>query len=188
MKEKIVIFNGKKYYLNKRGYYRRYDEHRKMFLLHRDIWDFYNGPIPLKHDIHHVDFNKFNNDISNLICLSKHDHQKLHGQTEKRKLLGKMVGEWGRGKPEPRSLKVCHWCGKEFSGVPCQIYGSHRCAWEWHNHNKPFKYKKICCICGREFMTQHKVVTTCCNECTQKKKSILAKEYARKKGYKVKEP
>lgn len=34
--------------------------------------------IPLKQDIHHLDFNKLNNDPKNLIMLSKRDHQLLH--------------------------------------------------------------------------------------------------------------
>lgn len=50
----------------------------KLISLHRFIWTCYNGEIPDGYDIHHVDFDKNNNDISNLVALPKSDHQKLH--------------------------------------------------------------------------------------------------------------
>ena len=36
---------------------------------------------PKKYDIHHKDFNHYNNDISNLELLTKNEHQQIHGQT-----------------------------------------------------------------------------------------------------------
>jgi hypothetical protein len=77
-----VYFNGYKY--------NRYPEskkeaHRKYFtksggrgLLHRHVWEFYNGAIPDKCQIHHKDKNYLNNDISNLECLSVKDHKLEH--------------------------------------------------------------------------------------------------------------
>lgn len=51
--------------------------------LHRYVWEKENGKIPEGYHIHHKDFkiNKnLNNDISNLQCLSKSDHRKLHNR------------------------------------------------------------------------------------------------------------
>lgn len=46
--------------------------------LHRIIWEKHNGEIPEGYQIHHIDGNKLNNDISNLQMLSAEEHTKLH--------------------------------------------------------------------------------------------------------------
>jgi hypothetical protein len=50
---------------------------------HRKIWEDANGPIPKdKHgrsyEIHHIDGNRNNNNLSNLMCVSIEDHIKIH--------------------------------------------------------------------------------------------------------------
>lgn len=50
---------------------------------YRRIWEKYNGPIPKdeqgrSYDIHHIDGDHNNNDISNLIALSRRDHYETH--------------------------------------------------------------------------------------------------------------
>lgn len=45
---------------------------------HRKIWKAHHGEIPKGKHIHHLDGNRENNHISNLICLSAEDHYKLH--------------------------------------------------------------------------------------------------------------
>ena len=42
------------------------------------MYKYYNGEIPKGCQIHHIDFNSFNNDISNLVALQKREHQQLH--------------------------------------------------------------------------------------------------------------
>jgi hypothetical protein len=50
---------------------------------YRKIYENHVGPIPRddmgrKYEIHHIDGNKQNNDISNLVCLSIEDHYEIH--------------------------------------------------------------------------------------------------------------
>lgn len=45
---------------------------------HRYLWEKANGPVPEGYEIHHIDENKLNNDLSNLCCMLKHDHQVMH--------------------------------------------------------------------------------------------------------------
>lgn len=47
---------------------------------HRLIYEFFNGQIPPKYVIHHIDFNAQNNSIDNLKCMSKKDHDDLHAK------------------------------------------------------------------------------------------------------------
>jgi methionyl-tRNA synthetase len=50
---------------------------------YRKIWEQAYGPIPKDgdgrtYDIHHIDGNRKNNSIDNLICLTIEDHYKIH--------------------------------------------------------------------------------------------------------------
>lgn len=67
-----VIFNGRTYTLSgKGGCYRLTSGARS--LLHRDVWEFHCGPIPPDHDILHRDGDKANNDLSNLVCVTREE-------------------------------------------------------------------------------------------------------------------
>ena len=50
----------------------------KLYLAHRWIWEQENGAIPDGYVIHHDDGNKTNNDLSNLQCVSRSEHSRLH--------------------------------------------------------------------------------------------------------------
>jgi hypothetical protein len=45
---------------------------------YRKIWEKHNGKIPYGYEIHHIDGNRKNNHISNLLCVSIEDHYKIH--------------------------------------------------------------------------------------------------------------
>jgi hypothetical protein len=53
--------------------------------LHKSIYEFYNGPVLPGFELHHIDFNKENNEISNIKCLSIRDHKKIHNEDKKKK-------------------------------------------------------------------------------------------------------
>ena len=51
--------------------------------IYRKIWEQHNGPVPKESDgrsyeIHHIDGNHSNNDISNLKCLTIQEHFDIH--------------------------------------------------------------------------------------------------------------
>lgn len=68
-------FNGEKFTPQNNGYYRRSKGDRR--LMHRVVWEFYNGKIPHGFDIHHKDHNRTNNKIENLELLKKDEHSRL---------------------------------------------------------------------------------------------------------------
>ena len=65
-------FKGIKFTLRNNGYYGRTDGKREM--MHRFVWKTYNGEIPKGYDIHHLDYNKVNNNIKNLEAIKKDEH------------------------------------------------------------------------------------------------------------------
>lgn len=68
----------------------------KMQLEHHIIWETVHGQILEGYQVHHIDHNKQNNDIENLIILTVSDHQKTHSPH-----YGKLNGEW---------VRVCKYC------------------------------------------------------------------------------
>lgn len=69
-------------YINQQGYYiiGSRVEGNKGKRLHRLIYENEYGPIPKGYDIHHIDGNKLNNDLDNLVALSRKEHTSLHGE------------------------------------------------------------------------------------------------------------
>ena len=52
-------------------------EYRNKFI-HRLIWEKHNGKIPNRYQIHHIDGNKLNNNISNLQLITPEEHTRHH--------------------------------------------------------------------------------------------------------------
>lgn len=81
---KVVTREGQKLYMGKKyaieqktGYYVCTSGSRKR--LHVAIWEHEHGmEVPPGCVIHHLDWNKSNNDIENLICVSIEEHEKIH--------------------------------------------------------------------------------------------------------------
>ncbi len=63
-----------KFTLRNTGYYGMTTDDR--MLMHRYVWEKYNGKIPPKHDIHHINHNKSDNRIENLELYTKSEHAK----------------------------------------------------------------------------------------------------------------
>lgn len=87
-------------------------------LLHRMVWEKYYGPIPEGYNVHHIDGNKKNNDISNLELISHSDHASLHGQSMSDETKTKMSkARTGKGNPKfkdyPRIVKAGFDKGKQ---------------------------------------------------------------------------
>jgi hypothetical protein len=84
--------------LTPKGYLRyRKDASGKLRMEHNVIWEMHHGPIPAGMQIHHIDFNKTNNVIENLQCVTPLEHKRLHSGC---KLID---GKW---------FKPCIECGE----------------------------------------------------------------------------
>lgn len=87
----FIIYDNIKFTPSGHGYYRA-TIRTKHISLHRYKYEKEIGKIPEGYDIHHIDGNKQNNDLSNLECLSKSDHTKKysphHNQYKNNKTLG----------------------------------------------------------------------------------------------------
>lgn len=122
-----VLYEGRDYY----SPIGRYAAKRQA--LHRMIWSAAHGPIPRGYDIHHIDNNPRNNDLSNLACLSRAEHRRIHGATvtgEQAKphldAIRHLATEWHRS-PEGRAWHREHgaasWADRPMRTLTCQQCG-----------------------------------------------------------------
>lgn len=93
--------------------------------IHREIYEQIYGVIPKGYDIHHIDFNKLNNDISNLVCLTKAEHMRLH-KTGNTNRLGKNHTEESKQKMYKSQHSVGIKCTNSsgFKGVGFNKYAN----------------------------------------------------------------
>jgi hypothetical protein len=94
-KNETVIFNGFKYSKHSDGWWQRTTKPRTW--LHRDVWEFHNGPIPEGYTINHIDHDRDHNDISNLEMLTYEEHGRETGRWHRRK----KSGDVGSDEPQP---------------------------------------------------------------------------------------
>lgn len=90
-----IYYDGRKVHIDAKGYPCVWFRNRRK-RVHIVEWEKHNGSKPKKHDVHHVDMDKMNWNISNLQLLNKYDHQKTHAGWIKTN------GEW--------SHKPCNNC------------------------------------------------------------------------------
>ncbi len=81
------------------GYYSVWKDGNRV-RVHVLVWEKENGTIPKGYHIHHIDFDKKNNDINNLRLMMASDHHKLHREEE-------------RKKNPPKHIATCSICGNK---------------------------------------------------------------------------
>ena len=173
----LAIYNGHKFRKDKRsGYW--YSGTLGEFL-HRYVYKQECGRIPKGYEIHHIDKNKDNNNISNLQLLTCKKHKKLHGQEltkEQRDRLRKNLNdnarpkaiewhksaegsEWHKKQYEKTKDKlyiekehICKECGKKYKSVNAtNMFCSPNCRSKNRRKSGVDNEKRICKSCGNEF-------------------------------------
>ena len=180
---KQIIFDGHKFTKDeKTGYYLKTTLPRTR--LHIYVWEYYNNcKVPKGFDIHHKDMNKDNNDISNLECISRSRHNKLHGELlteEQREKKRKNMDinarpaaiEWhkseeGRawhkeqysktlGSVNRKKVKmICEYCGAEYETYSNENnrFCSNNCKSAWRRDSGIDNVEKTCEYCGKTFIS-----------------------------------
>lgn len=126
--------------------------------LHNFVWRKAHGDIPKGYHIHHIDRNKNNNTLSNLIMLSQSEHGKVH-----KELLTEAEKELNKERLIQYALpKAREWHSTELGK---QFHSEHaKSTWE---NRQNIKYK--CTYCGCDFFTKNiyspKANHFCSNKC-----------------------
>lgn len=112
----ILVVNGEMIPFRKKanGYWFNNSWKNTTVYLHREKMKLYLGFTEEQmqgYEVHHIDENKDNNELSNLKLVTKAEHQKIHG-----------------GRNEDSKRHVCKRCGRTYySNVSSSIYYCNRC-------------------------------------------------------------
>tara|TARA_R110000822_G_scaffold150925_1_gene290050 strand:- start:215 stop:898 length:684 start_codon:yes stop_codon:yes gene_type:complete len=161
----VVKFNNKTYQkYSDRPYYERVGGR---YFLHRDVWAFYNGEIPIDHHIHHIDGDTSNNTIANLQCLPAKEHRLEH--REDKSVRGKSK-ESLEHLAKIRPLTVAWHQSKEGRAWHSEHAKKFLCG-----ENKPVAYskvipvEKVCIVCNESFVSKNpNSQEYCSNKCVSK--------------------
>jgi hypothetical protein len=117
---------------------------RRAVYQHRLVWEQARGPIPKGYEIHHIDENRSNNDLSNLECLSHREHRNRHAPKHR-----------GRSTPsKKRYAATCSICGlpmvlKALRKKPPKCQRCHRRLADQNRKNL-----RVCAFCGATFQSR----------------------------------
>lgn len=197
-KNNYALVNGMKFLKENSGYYlstKIYKNNRRI-RLHRYIWEQYNGEIPNNYEIHHIDHNKDNNDISNLEMLTKEEHKKRHNEEitddikEKYRInleqnarpkaiewhKSNKGKEWHKeqyknslGKLTPKEM-ICEYCGKNYLSMDNgkNRFCSNNCKSAYRRKMGIDNINRKCVVCGNEFIVNKYSKKVKCDNCKKK--------------------
>lgn len=177
---KTIIIDGRRFTLSAGKNYHYNSSLRKH--LHQYIWEKENGPIPKGYEIHHIDGNTMNNDITNLMMVTIQEHKEIHSNNmseERIDYLRKNLNEnarpkaiewhkskegskWHKKHYETTKVKLhakhefkCECCGEVFESVNNGInrFCSNKCKSKFRRMNGLDNVTRICVTCGKEFST-----------------------------------
>lgn len=196
MNENKIFVDGLSFVKDKKtGYYLSSQKIGKTRIrLHRYIWQKYNGEIPKGFDIHHIDKNKDNNDISNLQLLTITEHQKIHAikNEEELKILRQNIDKirplaikWHKSEDGRQWHKkhakevyenlqekeyVCQNCGKIFKKLPLGTnkFCSNKCKSAYRRKTGVDNVERTCEKCGKLFLINKYAKTKKCRCCSGK--------------------
>lgn len=186
LSEKQQEFNGEVYWLCGK-YFQRFGKR-----LHRAVYEFHHGPIPKGGAVHHVDGNRHNNNIENLVLMGKGSHQSHHMQEPKRRADAKRAircaikaaAEWHKSeegrewhkeqylKTKDRLRKIseftCAMCGATYETEDSgrNKFCSKKCSSAWRRKSGIDHADKICATCGKAFQAnKYQQIKYCSSEC-----------------------
>ena len=141
----LACYNGYSFRRDKKnGYYLSTKViGKRRIRLHRYVWETENGkPIPRGYDIHHIDEDKGNDNIENLLLITNVQHRYLHEAT---------ISE------EPTEY-TCTFCGKKFMSKGRYANGantfcSNSCKSAYRRASCIDNIEKECKYCGKRFST-----------------------------------
>lgn len=152
------------------------------------------------YDVHHIDGNKDNNDISNLKLITKEEHREIHNkrnENSKRHVcrkcgrtywssVSKSVNICDRcdsslaigGSSMVTIKKICKYCGAEYETKGMNRnrskFCSNKCKSAYRRASKVDDIEKVCAYCGKKFKTnKYSGAIYCSGHCAVKRHKSL---------------
>jgi hypothetical protein len=131
--------------------------------VHVEVWEAINGPVPEGYTVHHIDHDKANNHISNLMVMTHQQHSAHHNQ--KHPLMKSCVVCGVTFTPHPTKRARQQTCGT----APCRSALISRKAHEHYGTTGPVTL--TCPTCDEEFVVPaHRATKAkyCSRDCSNK--------------------
>jgi hypothetical protein len=193
---KVIVVDGLRFVRDEtRGYYRN-DRLRKY--LHRYLYEAEYGELPSNIHVHHIDHDKTNNSLDNLVAITAEEHMSHHGlnasdehKERRRRNINEVARpaaiewhgseagrEWHRQHYEKhknvlREAKpqACRNCGEHYQAVR-PGYCSNACKSAYRRALGLDNITLICPICGETFETnKYNPAETCSRSCANRMRS-----------------
>lgn len=192
--EKYQYFNGERYCRDeKTGYFLSSKAPRKR--IHRAVWEHYHGEIPQGFLVHHIDQDKSNNAIENLMLMPKPKHSEMHTSEYAKRQYDKIIHnmntnvrpkavEWHKSSAGrkwhkkhyentktalyEKVEKPCMYCGASFKGTKgnSSKFCSNKCKSAHRRKSGLDNIEKICENCGGAYIANKYQRTSFCSpEC-----------------------
>lgn len=176
---------------DKTGYYlSSYKIGTRRKRLHVYVWERFNGPVPSGYQVHHKEFDKSKNEISDLQLLTEFEHLSLHAHLQTQEHIHKFheagiaaapawhhskaghewhkkhYAEFGTAMHKERDF-VCENCGKQFKSAQTESrFCSNNCKSAWRRKAGLDNETRICAVCGAMFTTnKYSKQCTCSRKC-----------------------
>lgn len=157
-----VTFNGYEFGFQ-RGYYCRTGPKT----LHQAVWEYHNGPIPPKYQIHHKDGDAKNNVIENLEILTKKEHDKLHSKCKYQKWVG---SDANREQLESARSKANKWHASPEGRKFHSALGKY--SWKYRK-----RFVRECDVCHAEYTCAYpKRSNFCSGKCKAANRRLQGKD------------
>ena len=198
---KTIIMDGRRFTLSEGKNYHYNSSLRKH--LHQYVWEKEHGPIPKGYEIHHIDGNTMNNDITNLMMVTIKEHKEIHANNISeermdylRKNLDKNArpkaikwhksekgSEWHKKHYEKYKEKFhrkdtfkCECCGEQFESVVTGVnrFCSNKCKSKFRRDSGVDDVYRTCELCGNNFkVNKYSKAKTCSRSCANRLRSKL---------------
>jgi hypothetical protein len=203
LEEKFIFFNDVKFTRDdKTGYYLNSTIRKR---LHRYIWEFHHGEIPKGKQIHHINHDKSDNKIENLMIMSHGEHATYHGNiranTEYERMKknldekarpkakewhGSAKGiEWhnihyqnNKHKLHSRKKTSCTMCNKLFDAYDNGTknkFCSNKCKSSWRRKEGLDNESRVCIFCNEVFIVNKYKKNKCCSYSCANKEKVKCK-------------
>lgn len=178
LSERVQKFNGVEYRLYGKYFHRAKPRSSSAErYLHRAVWAYHHGPIPLGYHIHHLDHNGLNNQVRNLDAVEARQHGLGHLQawylTPEAKQLHRAMGLRNvHHTHENIKTFTCVVCGTLYQAVDCGTnkYCSPLCCSRRDPFRVRIKEQCICAWCGSIFMARKgRKPSTCSRSCARRR-------------------
>lgn len=203
-KSKFIYLEGHRFTRDERTQYYRCDALRKR--LHQYVWEKRNGKVKDGYHVHHIDHNKGNNHISNLVALCGSKHLSLHGDLYAEENYDDMIrnlndnarpaaNEWHgsdeglkfhkehyqkyKHKLHEKVDLTCEQCKSEFKNIKNTRFCSNKCKSKWRREGGIDDIVRVCVTCCKEFgINKYSETVNCSRSCANTFKAKIKKEKA----------